>query len=225
MMIPYSGWTDDMKMAAIISLLEGGAREHYVSWQYEHINGPIRTWTDLADFLRYRYGRRFELQTLWDSFEALKCQTGREEQYIAECQRMFPRLMARNVGEALLCERFRAKVEDGHVRLQMICQTNPTCRKCTVSCRVLPPVEEQLDVRGVNSSRPLHEDNHDNSLASSGEGRKPKDSQMLRADKKNENFVGYAIVHTTSAETTQSGTDQDRIDHDHHEANFVRCRK
>lgn len=119
MMMPYRGWTEDMKLAAVAPLLEGGAREFYVNWQYDHLDDPIDSWEELAAALRHQYGNRFELQRLWQQFETLRCPRGGEEQYLAGCQRLFPRLLAHGVGEALLCELFRSKVKNDYIRSRL----------------------------------------------------------------------------------------------------------
>jgi hypothetical protein len=109
------GWTEAMEMAAVVPLLEGGARENFIHRQNQYGLARVRTWEQLKQFLRTQYYNEFEYFEALSKFERLRCRRGEERQFVAECQRLTP-LLLNGISEHVLVGMIRDKVVDGRIR-------------------------------------------------------------------------------------------------------------
>jgi hypothetical protein len=111
------GWNEAMKMAAVVPLLEEGARTNYISYQ-KSTHNSIKTWTQLKVWLRQQYVNEFVYLETLRKFNALTCRRGRERQFVMECQKLMP-ILRDEINEQLLVEMVCEKVQDNIIRSRL----------------------------------------------------------------------------------------------------------
>jgi hypothetical protein len=105
-------WTPEMKLLAVVPLLEGDARINFINHQADAKESErITTWDQLAEFLREQYYYDFTWSKAWREFESLSCRCGEERKFVTKCRQLTP-LFVEECGERYVINCIRDKVED-----------------------------------------------------------------------------------------------------------------
>jgi hypothetical protein len=114
--LELTGWNDEQRLRAVLPLIQGNAWTAYVYHQrYALPEYRIRTWGQLQNFLLERYVNPFTKEEAAREFHALTCPIGKEDLFVAECQRLIPKLRD-YYSEQAIYDHIKHKVRARYVR-------------------------------------------------------------------------------------------------------------
>jgi hypothetical protein len=114
--LEVTGWNEEQKLRAVLPLIQGNAWTAYVYHQrYALPEYRIQTWGQLQNFLLERYVNPFTKEEAAREFHALTCPIGKEDLFVAECQRLIPKLRD-YYSEQAIYDHIKHKVRARYVR-------------------------------------------------------------------------------------------------------------